>query len=200
MHDLARLAVHLIREYPEYYGYFAEQEFLCDGRAPANRFNRNPLLKLGIGADGLKTGHIKEAGYGLVGSAVQGDRRIVFVLAGLESEQVRAEESEAIANWAFRQFMQKIVAKKGEVLVEAPVWLGDAPKVGLVPAEDVRLLIPAVQRDAIAGRVLYDGPIEAPLAEARNSATLVVALDGLPETRCRWSPTTRSAPPASSIA
>lgn len=183
VHDLAKLAAYIITEFPEYYGYFAHEEFPYDGRAPANRFNRNPLLKLGIGADGLKTGHIREAGYGLVGSAVQGDRRIVFVLAGLDSEKARAEESEAIANWAFRQFVQKVVARKGAVIVEAPVWLGEAPRVGLVPAEDVSLLIPAVQRDAVAGRVIYDGPVEAPVAEGQQIGTLIVALDGLPETR-----------------
>src|SRR5690606_2701812 len=130
-----------------------------------------------------KTGHISEAGYGLVGSAVQGDRRIVFVVAGLDSEKARAEESEAIANWAFRQFVQQTVAKKGSVPAAAPVWLGQAPKVGLVPAEDVKLLIPAVQRDAIDARILYDGPIDAPLTAGQELATLVIALEGLPETR-----------------
>lgn len=183
MRDLGMLAAHLITEFPELYGYFAHEEFLWDGRTPDNRFNRNPLLKLGIGADGLKTGHTQEAGYGLVGSAVQGDRRIVFVVSGLDSEQARAEESEAIVNWGFRQFVQKTVAKKGTVLAEAPVWLGAAPKVGLVPAADVQLLIPAVQRDTIAGTVLYDGPFEAPVAEGQELGTLVVTLDGLPEHR-----------------
>ncbi len=84
VHDLGRLAARLITEFPEYYGYFAQKEFEFDGRAPQNRFNRNPLLELGIGADGLKTGHTQEAGYGLVGSAMQGDRRIVFVMIGLD--------------------------------------------------------------------------------------------------------------------
>jgi D-alanyl-D-alanine carboxypeptidase (penicillin-binding protein 5/6) len=183
VHDLATLATRLIVEFPEFYGYFAHTEFRWGDRAPDNRFNRNPLLTLGLGADGLKTGHTQEAGYGLVGSAVQGDRRIVFVVTGLETETARAEESQAIANWAFRQFVQKVVARKGAVIVEAPVWLGDAPRVGLVPAEDVSLLIPAVQRDAVAGRVLYDGPLQAPLAEGQQIGTLVVALVGLPETR-----------------
>ena len=182
-HDLARLAAYIIREFPEYYGYFAHEEFRWGDRAPDNRFNRNPLLKMNIGADGMKTGHTSEAGYGLVGSAVQGDRRIVFVLLGMASDTERSEESEAIANWAFRQFVHKTVAKKGDVIVEAPVWLGDSAKVGLVPAEDVRLLVPAVQRDVIAGKVLYNGPLQAPVAEGQELGTLVVALDGLPEHR-----------------
>lgn len=183
MRDLGTLAAHLITDFPELYGYFSHQEFLWDGRTPDNRFNRNPLLKLGIGADGLKTGHTEEAGYGLVGSAVQGDRRIVFVLSGLESERARAEEAEAVVNWAFRQFIQKTVASKGAVLAEAPVWLGASPTVGLVPAADVRLLIPALQRDQVAGRVVYQGPLEAPISEGQEIGYLVVAPDGLPEYR-----------------
>ena len=83
MRDLAILATRLITEFPQYYPYFAQTEYPFDNRAPDNRFNRNPLLALGIGADGLKTGHTQEAGYGLVGSAKQGDRRIVFVVPGL---------------------------------------------------------------------------------------------------------------------
>lgn len=179
--DLGRVAIHLIRGFPEYYGYFAQEEFRFGDRAPDNRFNRNPLLGLGLGVDGLKTGHTVEAGYGMVGSAVQGDRRIVFVITGLGSEKERAEEGEAIVNWAFRQFVQKTVAKKGTVLAEAPVWMGDVPKVGLVPAADIQVLIPAVQRDAVAGKVRFDGPLEAPLAEGEEVATLVVSLAGLPE-------------------
>ncbi|MBL3567661.1 D-alanyl-D-alanine carboxypeptidase, partial [Rhodovulum sulfidophilum] len=102
MHDLGILAMRLIDEFPEYYGFFGEQEYDYDGRAPQNRFNRNPLLKLGIGADGLKTGHTQEAGYGLVGSALQNGRRVTFVVSGLDSAEQRAEEGERIINWAFR--------------------------------------------------------------------------------------------------
>jgi len=100
MRDLATLGKRLIVDFPQYYGYFAETEFAFDNRAPDNRFNRNPLLKLGIGADGLKTGHTQEAGYGLVGSAKQGNRRIVFVVSGLATPQDRATQSERITNWA----------------------------------------------------------------------------------------------------
>ncbi len=183
VHDLATLAQRIITTFPEYYGYFSEKEFPWDNRAPANRFNRNPLLTMNIGADGLKTGHTQEAGFGLVGSAVQNGRRIVFVLAGLDSEKARAEEGQAIANWAFRQFVQKTVATKGQVLTRAAVWLGDAPDVGLVPAADVGLLIPASQTDAVQARVLYTGPIKAPVKAGQELGTLVVTLDGLPEHR-----------------
>lgn len=179
VHDLATVAVRIITEFPEYYGYFSEREFNFDGRAPANRFNRNPLLPLNIGADGLKTGHTSEAGYGLVGSAVQGGRRIVVVVTGLDSEKARSEEAQALINWAFRQFVQKTVAKAGTRIAEAPVWLGDSARVGLVPAEDISLLIPALQRDTVQARVLYDGPLEAPIEKGAEVARLVVSLDGL---------------------
>ena len=107
-HDLGVLAQHLITDFPELYKNFAIKEYAFDNRAPANRHNRNPILGLGIGADGLKTGHTEEAGYGLVGSAVQDGRRVIFVLSGLGSEKARAEESERIVNWAFRQFTMAV--------------------------------------------------------------------------------------------
>jgi len=127
VHDLGTLAAHLITTFPEYYGYFGEKEFPFDGRAPDNRFNRNPLLSLGIGADGLKTGHTSEAGYGLVGSATQGTRRIVVVISGLDSEKDRAQEAERLFNWAFRQFVQKTVVTKDTELGRANVWTIEAP-------------------------------------------------------------------------
>lgn len=181
MEDLAILANRLITEFPQYYHYFSQTEFLFDGRAPDNRRNRNPLLKLGIGADGLKTGHTEEAGYGLVGSARQGDRRIVFVISGLESEKARAEESEAVINWAFRQFALRTPVKAGDRMAEAQVWLGDAPGVGLVPATDIEMLIPATQRDGIEATISWDGPIEAPIAEGQELGQMVITRSGLPE-------------------
>ncbi|TAG14149.1 MAG: D-alanyl-D-alanine carboxypeptidase, partial [Rhodobacterales bacterium] len=129
MRDLGILAQHLIEDFPEYYPIFAETEFNYKDRAPANARNRNPLLELGVGADGLKTGHTQEAGYGLVGSAKQGDRRVIFAITGLPSEQARAEESERIVAWAFRQFSEKTVAKTGVRVAEAEVHLGNADTV-----------------------------------------------------------------------
>ncbi|MBV0912425.1 D-alanyl-D-alanine carboxypeptidase family protein [Anianabacter salinae] len=183
MRDLGKLATRLITEFPEYYGYFKLTEFEYDGRAPQNRFNRNPLLKLGIGADGLKTGHTTEAGYGLVGSAVQGDRRIVFVLSGMESEAQRAEESERIVSWAFRQFVQRTVVEEGTVIATADVWMGARATVGLVPAGGVTMLVPANERDGIEAEVTYRGPIEAPIAEGQEIADLTIRLEGMPEVR-----------------
>lgn len=183
VHDLGMLALHLINEYPQYYSYFALTEFPYDNRAPDNRHNRNPLLKLGIGADGLKTGHTSEAGYGLVGSAKQGDRRIVFVITGLPTEKARAEEAERIVNWAFRQFVQKTLIKGGETVAKAPVWLGDAGEVPLIAQEDVTVLVPALGANDIRAHAAFDGPLEAPIAEGQHMADLVVTSPGGLEAR-----------------
>ena len=183
MKDLGLLAQRLIEEFPDYYPVFAQTEFNYKNRAPANANNRNPLLKLGIGADGLKTGHTTEAGYGLVSSVKQGERRIIFAVTGLTSDKERAEESERIASWAFRQFALKTVAKGGNRLAEAAVFMGDAETVGLVPAEDIRILIPALVQDGLKAEVAYSGPIKAPVAKGARLAELVITLPGLPEHR-----------------
>ncbi|WP_052254258.1 D-alanyl-D-alanine carboxypeptidase family protein [Leisingera sp. ANG-S5] len=183
VHDLAILAERLIEDFPEYYPLFAETKFEFDGRAPSNVRNRNPLLKLGIGADGLKTGHTEEAGYGLVGSAKQGDRRVIFVVSGLDSERARAEEAEALVNWSFRQFTKKTVAKEGIPIAEAEIWRGAERSVGLVPAEDLEILLPSLAGGTIEGEVVYSGPIEAPVAQGQRLAELVLQPEELPEVR-----------------
>ena len=180
MHDLGILATRIITEFPEYYGYFGLTEFPYDGRAPQNRFNRNPILPLGIGADGLKTGHTVESGYGLVGSAVQGGRRVVVVLTGLASEKERAEEAERVINWAFREFVEKTVAKKGTRIADAPVWLGSSGQVGLAVADDVTLLVPSIVQDKLSAEVNYTGPIQAPVSQGQKLAEMVVTVPGLP--------------------
>lgn len=183
MADLGILAQRLIEDFPEHYPIFAETRFDYKDRAPANSRNRNPMLGLGIGADGLKTGHTQEAGYGLVGSALQGDRRVVFVITGLTSEKERAEESERILNWAFRQFSLQMIAPQGRVVAEAPVWMGAADRVGLMAARDVRVLVPAGQASAMTAQVDWQGPLQAPLAAGQVVGELVVTVPGMPETR-----------------
>lgn len=184
MQDLGILAKRLILDYPTFYPLFAEQTFAFDGRAPANTQNRNPLLKLGIGADGLKTGHTSEAGYGLVGSAKRGDRRIVFVITGLDSERARAEEAERVVNWAFRQFAQKNVAKSGTQFAQANVWMGDQPTVGLTVAEDVSLLVPTLGvADGLQAEAIYETPVSAPITKGQQLGELVIEMEGLPEAR-----------------
>jgi len=183
MQDLGMLAIRLITEFPEYYGYFGQLEFPYDNRAPQNRHNRNPLLKLGIGADGLKTGHTEESGYGLVGSATQGTRRVVFVLSGLDSMADRAQESERVVNWAFRQFAEKPIAEKGHEFAKAQVWMGDDTEVGLVAAEDISVLLPGSQLEDGSAKVVYTGPFEAPITQGDVLAELVIARQDLPEAR-----------------
>ena len=183
MRDLTLLAKLLIEDFPEFYPMFAEKEFLFDEQEYQNRFNRNPLLGLGIGADGLKTGHTQEAGYGLVGSAKQGDRRVIFTITGLDTAQGRAQESESIVNWAFRQFAERTVTTAGTVVAEAEVWMGAQETVGLVAKEDVSLLLPNTPGADIPAEVVYTGPIEAPIAEGRQLAELIISPEGLPEHR-----------------
>ena len=183
VHDLAVLADRLITDFPEYYPLFAEEVFEFDGRAPSNARNRNPLLKLDIGADGLKTGHTQEAGYGLVGSAKQGDRRVVFVLSGLDSVGKRAEEAEAVVNWSFRNFVERTVAKSEEPVAQAKLWMGAEKSVGLVPEDDLTLLFPVLGNKDIEAEVVYEGPINAPVSKGQPLAELVIKPEGLPEIR-----------------
>ena len=183
MRDLALLARRLIEDFPEFYPMFAETEFRFDGRAPANIHNRNPLLGLGIGADGLKTGHTQEAGYGLVGSAVQGDRRVIFAITGLDSAADRARESEAIVNWAFRQFAERTLVEQDREVARADVWLGAQDSVGLVSKEDIRLLVPVTPGTRLDAEVVYTGPLKAPITEGQQLAELIIRPEGLPEHR-----------------
>ena len=181
-HDLGVLAAHIITDFPELYKNFALTTYNYKNRVPSNANNRNPLLRLGSGewtADGLKTGHTEEAGYGLVGSAVQDGRRVIFVIAGLSSDRARAEEAERLVNWAFREFDMRTLVPAGENVVEAPVWLGDAGRVGLTTAEGVRVLIPAGARDQVKVEAVYDSPLPAPIAKGDRVGRLIVTIPGM---------------------
>lgn len=183
MRDLAILAERLIEDFPEFYPLFDEEEFAFDGRAPQNTRNRNPLLGLGIGADGLKTGHTSEAGYGLVGSAKQGDRRVIFVISGLDTTRARAEEAEALVNWSFRQFTKTRIVSAGTRLASADIWMGAEPSVGLVAASDVDTLVPVLGAGDIQAEVVYRGPVPAPVDAGQVLGELVFSPEGLPEMR-----------------
>jgi len=183
MRDLGILSKRLIVDFPEFYPIFAETTFDYKDRAPANANNRNPLLALGVGADGLKTGHTSEAGYGLAGSAAQGNRRVIFVITGLATERERAEEAERIVSWAFRQFAEKTLVKAGQRVAEAPVWMGAANTVGLVPAADVRLLVPALVQENATAEVVYTGPLRAPLTAGTQVGEMIIHIPDLPDAR-----------------
>ena len=183
MRDLVLLATHLYNDFPEFYPMFSETTFEFDGRAAQNVSNRNPLLALGIGADGLKTGHTEEAGYGLVGSAQQGDRRVIFAITGLDSAAARSRESEAIVNWAFRQFAEKTVVKAGRTLASASVFLGAEDSVPLVTEKDVTMLVPVSGPGQLEAEAVYTGPLEAPIAKGQQLGELIIRPAGLPEAR-----------------
>lgn len=177
--DLSILADRLISVFPQYYSYFAENEFRFKNRAPDNRFNRNPLLKMNIGADGLKTGHTRESGYGLVGSAVQGDRRIIFIISGLRSDSLRAREAKRMATWAFRQFTTVKLAEKGEIVGEAAVWLGSSKNVNMVVQSDIDVLAPVLEKENISTQLVYSSPINAPITAGTKIAELIVSIPEL---------------------
>ncbi len=181
--DLGILAKLLITEFPEYYGYFALEEFDFDGRSPSNRFNRNPVLGLGLGADGLKTGHTEESGYGLVGAALQGDRRIIFVFTGLNTQAERRQEAEAMINWGFRQFIKKKMASAGDIVAEIPVWMGDHQQLNAMVRDDLELLVPAIGQDSVETTIEYRSPLEAPIQQGAEIAELVVTAPDMPDKR-----------------
>lgn len=183
MRDLGLLTTRLIEDFPEFYDMFSQTEFEFDGRAPANTRNRNPLLGLGIGADGLKTGHTQEAGYGLVGSAQQGERRIIFVLSGLSSVSQRADEAEAVVNWAFRQFAARNFGKAGDIVTQAKVWDGSSANVGMALSKDLTTLVPVLGTGEVEFEVEYLNPIPAPITKGAVIGNLVVKTPELEDTR-----------------
>lgn len=175
--DLVALANRLITQFPEFYSFFQERTFTWAG---ITQNNRNPLLGLDIGADGLKTGHTSEAGYGLAGTARQGNRRVILVVNGLESSAERLAEAERLMNWAFRQFAQKTLIEAGKKVAQADVWLGETNFVGLEIADDISALIPYSARDDIKITVTYEGPIQAPIKKGEKLGSLSVDIPGIP--------------------
>ncbi len=179
--DLGVLTRSLLERFPHYYHYFSEQEFGFDERVPSNRYNRNPLLKLGIGADGLKTGYTNDSGYGLVGSAKRGKRRVVFVLAGMSTLEERREEAERLVTWFSFQFEDLTAFKEGEEVIQSPVAGGKALTIPLTVREDVTLPIPTAAEDAPAAVAELDNVPHAPIKTGDVLGTLVVHIPGLPQ-------------------
>lgn len=171
--DLATLARRTIEDSPEYYPYYAEKEFTHNG---IRQGNRNPLLYKDINADGLKTGHTNEAGYGLTASATEGDRRLILVLGGLPTMKSRFEESERIMSWGFREFDTYTLFEPGEQVAEAEVWLGNEKTVPLVIPEGLKATLSREGRKDMKVAVSYDGPIRAPITQGDSIATLTVTV------------------------
>ena len=174
--DLATIARRTILDFPEYYPYYSIKEFTLEGKPSANRFNRNPLLRRNMGADGLKTGHTLEAGYGLTASAKRGDRRLIVVVNGLESKKERGDEPEKLLDWGFREFNNYALFRAGETVDEAEIWLGTQATVPLVIDRDVKLTLPRKARRNMKVTVRYEGPVPAPIAKGQTVATLEITM------------------------
>jgi D-alanyl-D-alanine carboxypeptidase (penicillin-binding protein 5/6) len=169
--DLATLALRTIQDFPDFYHYYSEKDFEW---SDIRQGNRNPLLYKSIGADGLKTGHTEEAGYGLTASAVQDDRRLILVVTGLDSVRARSEESERLLRWGFREFDNYALYQADETVDEAPVWLGEAKTVPLVANDDLVLTLARQARKGMKVSVNYTSPIPAPIEQGQEVAQLVV--------------------------
>ncbi len=169
--DLAILARHIIQTYPEYYPIFAEPDFTWNNIAQRNR---NPLLSDGIGVDGLKTGYIRESGYGIVVSAKRNDQRLILVLGGLDSEGERVTQATRLLDWGFRNFLQVTAFEADEIVAEASVYGGEVGGVPLKADGAIRILIPRDAGDALRARVIYQGPVMAPVAQGQPVGAFMV--------------------------
>jgi D-alanyl-D-alanine carboxypeptidase (penicillin-binding protein 5/6) len=167
--ELGKLAQHIIKSYPEYYKIYGEREFTYN---KIRQFNRNPLLAWG--ADGMKTGFTKEAGYGLVASAEQNGMRLIAVVMGAKGEKERADEARKLLEWGFRSFESRILFAEGQTIGEAKVFGGDRGYVPLVGGGAIRLMVPRNVNEKILARVVYTGPVRAPVEQGRQTGMLKV--------------------------
>lgn len=169
--DLATLSTRIIQDFPKMFSYYSEREFTYNG---IRQSNRNPLIYGYAGADGMKTGHTSEAGYGLTGTAKQDDRRLIVVVNGLKSSKDRASESARILDWGFREFNNYSLFKAGDTVEIAPVWLGTKPTVALKIDRDVHLTMSRKSRRAMKVTVHYQSPISAPIKAGQSVGTLTI--------------------------
>ncbi|WP_437870955.1 D-alanyl-D-alanine carboxypeptidase family protein [Methylorubrum extorquens] len=169
--DMARIAQYLIDTYPEFYKIYSEREFTWN---KIKQQNRNPLLTLDIGADGLKTGYLEESGYALTGSAVQNGQRLIMVVSGLKTARDRAAEARKMMEWGFRAFEPRQVFAANETVAEVSVFGGEKGSVPVVANKPVRLLLPRGTSDRVTAKVVYQGPLVAPVAQGREVGRLRV--------------------------
>ncbi|WP_114188967.1 D-alanyl-D-alanine carboxypeptidase family protein [Microvirga aerophila] len=169
--DLAKLALHIIETYPDYYKIFGEREFTWN---KIRQQNRNPLLSMEIGADGLKTGNIDESGYGLIGSAVQNGQRLIVVVNGLKTAKDRANESRKLLDWGFRAFEARQLFAENQVVGEAQVFGGDRRSVPLVSKKPIRVLVNRGDSERVSARIVYNGPLKAPIQKGTEVARIRV--------------------------
>ena len=169
--DLATLALRTITDFPEYYHYYGEKDYSFNN---INQGNRNPLIYRDIGADGLKTGHTEEAGYSLLASVHRDKRRIIMVLGGLPTMKARAQESERLIEWAFREFNDYQLFSAGDKVDDAELWLGTEAKVPLTVAKDLVVTMPRKSRKEMKVIVAYDKPVSAPIKKGQEIGKVVV--------------------------
>jgi len=172
--ELAQLARFLIAEHPDYYQYFGLQEFRYRDKFTFR--NRNPLVfDPELPADGLKTGFVKESGYGLTASAKKGDQRLIVVTAGLSSPKEREAEAKRLLQWGFKNFKQFRLFDAGQKVSDALVWGGSQHYVPLVGEGDINILLPTASTGAVTATIHYEGPIKAPIKKGAQIATLRVS-------------------------
>lgn len=176
--EIALLAQHIIKEYPEYYKYFGMRSFPYQPkgrRRPYAFYNRNPLLSAMSGADGLKTGHIEASGYGLVGSVVRDERRLICVVHGLSSRKERKSEAIRLLNWGFQNFSSYDLYEPDEIVGEARVWGGDKFYVPLRGKGTIKVLLPKTPlRQRLTAEIVYKAPLKPPIRKGEMVAMLKV--------------------------
>ena len=172
MRELAKLTQYIIKTYPEAYKIFGEREFTWNR---VRQQNRNPLLAMGIGADGLKTGHTKEAGYGLAASALNNNLRLIMVVNGFKTMKERAEESRKLLEWGFRAFESRALFAQGETVGEAKLYGGAKSRVPLVSPVPIKLLVPRALNEKLSAKVVYSGPVAAPVQKGQPIGMLKVS-------------------------
>jgi D-alanyl-D-alanine carboxypeptidase (penicillin-binding protein 5/6) len=169
--DLAGMAAHIIATYPDQYPVFQLRDFTYN---KIRQSNRNPLLAMDIGADGLKTGNISESGFGLVGSAVQGGRRLIVAINGAPTARDRAIEARRLLEYGFRGFEPKLLFRAGKPIGDVRVFAGDFASVPVAAAADVIVLLPRQERARLSARIVYKAPLRPPIRKGQAIALLVV--------------------------
>src|ERR1700728_837365 len=169
--ELAQLARHIMQVYPDFYPYFAEREFTWNN---IRQQNRNPLLAMGIGADGMKTGETSEAGFNLVGSSVQDNLRLIVVVMGAKSEKERADEARKMLDWGFHGFESRVLFAEGQTVGEAKVFGGSKRYVPLVGPGIIQVMMPRNGSERLVARIVYAGPVPAPIEKGQSIGKLKV--------------------------
>ncbi|MER8502650.1 D-alanyl-D-alanine carboxypeptidase family protein [Mesorhizobium sp. M0208] len=169
--ELALLALHMWRNYPDLYRYYGQKDFTWN---KISQRNRNPLLAMDIGADGLAVGASEQSGFGIVGSASHNGTRVIAAMGGLANDRERAEEARKLLDWGVRSFEKAEIFAKDEVVGEAQVFGGAKSGVALKAKGPVQIFLPITNRDKLTARIVYDGPVAAPVEEGQPVGTLRV--------------------------